>query len=118
MGVAKYDHQPGDQPARHDANLLDNALLNPEEELIRFLKQAPRSHRALSPAVPPQVTLLLFSRLLQHGLQPTISAPHRSSSPCRVAQRSPSAGSGHKVDLAIECPLSPLLPNSIAHQHQ
>jgi hypothetical protein len=33
----------------------------------------------LSPAMPAQVTLLLFNRFLKHGLQPTISAPHSSS---------------------------------------
>src|SRR5450631_2094892 len=99
MRVAKHDHEPRDQPARHDANFLDETLLDPVEQLIRLLKQAAGRHCTLSSAMPAQISLLLFNRFLKHGWQPTISAPHRSSSSCRVAQCSPSTGRRHEVDL-------------------
>ena len=67
--------------------------------------------------MPTQVPLLLFDRLLKHGLQSTISAPHRSSCSCRIAQRPPSAGGRDEMDLSIERPLSPLLAHSITHHH-
>src|SRR5450759_4938518 len=117
MRMPKHDHQPRDQPTRHDANFLDETLLDPEEQLIRLLKQAAGRHCTLPPAMPAQISLLLFNRLLKHGWQSTISAPHCSSSSCRVAQCSPSTGRRYEVDLSIECPLPPLLANPIAHHH-
>src|SRR5258708_9676620 len=98
-------------------NFLDEALLDPEEQFIGLLKQASWCHHALSPAMPSQVARLLVGRLLKHGLQPTISAPHRSSRSCRIAQCSPTAGRRNEMDLAIECPLSPLLSYSVTHHH-
>jgi hypothetical protein len=43
-------------------------FFNPEEQFIRLLQQAAWRHRALSPAMPPKITLLFFSRPLKHGL--------------------------------------------------
>jgi hypothetical protein len=68
MCVSQHDHQPGDQPARNDLNLLYEALLDPEEKLIRFLEQTARRHLALPPPMPAQVTLLFFNRFLKHRL--------------------------------------------------
>src|SRR4030088_3344494 len=115
--MTQHDHQPRDQPTRHDLNFLDEALFHPEEQFIGLLKQASWGHHPLSPAMPAQVARLLFGRLLKHGLQPTISAPHRSSRSCRIAKCSPPAGRRDEMDLAIERPLSPLLPYPISHHH-
>src|SRR5258708_37676927 len=117
MCVSQDHHQPGDQPSRNDANLLQEACLDPEKKVIRLLERAGRRHLALSSPMPAQVTLLLFNRFLKHRLQPTISAPPRSSASCRITQCSPSPGRRHEVDLSIECPFSPLLPDAIAHHH-
>src|SRR6202140_5897508 len=114
MCVSQHDHQSSNQPAGNYADFPEEAFLDPEQKLIRLLEQAARRHLALPPPMPAQVTLLLFDRFLKHRLQPTISAARRSSDSCRVTQCSPSTRRGHEVDLPIECPLSPLLPDAIA----
>jgi len=68
--------------------------------------------------MPSPITFLLLDCLLKHGPKPTISASRRGSgSSCshRIAQRSPAACRGNEMDLAIECPLAPLLADAIAH---
>src|SRR5258708_23513896 len=96
---------------------LDEAPLEPEEQFIGLWKQAWWCHKALSAELPSMVARRLVGRLLKHGLQPTISAPHRGSHSCRIAQCSPTAGRRNEMDLAIECPLSPLLSYSVTHHH-
>src|SRR6266699_4442523 len=117
MRVPQHDHQPCHQPPGNDANFLDEAFLDPKQQLIRLLKQTARSHHPLPPAMPAQVTRLFVDRLLKHRQKPTISAVYRCSSSCRVTQCSPSAGCGYEVDLTVECPLAPLLANPVAHDH-
>src|SRR6266566_4952142 len=74
MRLSQDDHQSGNQPSGDDANLFDETLFNPEEQLIGFLQQTPRRHHSPPPPMPAEVTLLLLDRLLEHGLQSTISA--------------------------------------------
>jgi hypothetical protein len=37
MRMSQYRHQPRNQPARHDANLLDEAFFHPEQQIVGFL---------------------------------------------------------------------------------
>src|SRR5258708_26774910 len=79
MRLSQDDHQSSNQPSGDDANLFDQTLFNPEEQLIGFLQQTARCHHSPPPAMPTGVTLLLLDRLLEHGLKPTISAGHRAA---------------------------------------
>src|SRR5712692_214769 len=120
MRSAKHDHQSRHQPSGHEPNLLHQALLYPEEELIGFLQQSPRRHHASPPAMPAEVALLLFDGLLEHGLQPTISAgPRRAAcfSSRRITQRAPAARGRYQMHLAVERPLPPMLLDAVAHDH-
>src|SRR5439155_26465872 len=103
---------------RNDADLLNMALLDPVEELIRFLQQSSRRHRAFGPAMPTPISLLLLDRLLKHGPQPTISVTHRRSWTCGIAKGAPSIGLRNEVYLTVESPLLPLLPNAVSHHQQ
>jgi hypothetical protein len=81
MRLSKDHREPRHEPSGHNPNLLHHAFLDPEQELVRLLQHATRRHCATSPAMPMQVTFLLFDRLLKHGLQPTISAGYESPTP-------------------------------------
>src|ERR1700687_1621426 len=61
------DHEARHQPARHQTNLLDEALFDPEEKLIALLKHSAWCHRTPPSAMPVEIALLLFNRLLKHG---------------------------------------------------
>src|SRR4029077_2917202 len=77
MRVPKHHHQTRYKPAGHDANFLHHALLDPVQELIGFAQQSARRHCSLTQAMPPEMPVLFFDRLLKHALQPTISAGPR-----------------------------------------
>src|SRR5260370_17577499 len=67
-----------------------------------------------------EATLLLLDRLLEHGLQPTISAGPRAAAGFgrgRIAQRSPATRGRYQMDLPVEGPLPPMLSHAIAHDH-
>src|SRR5947209_18716880 len=113
--MTQHSHQPRHQPSGHDADLLHNALFDPEEKLVRFLKQASRCHCAPSASMPALIPLLLLDGLLKHGLQPTISATCRGSCSCRIAKSSPFSRRRNEMNLTVESPLSPLLANAISH---
>src|SRR2546428_14033830 len=103
MRWPQHDHQSRDQPSGDDANLLDEAFLDPEEELIGLLQHSTRRHRAPPPPMPAKITFLLFDRLLEHDLQPTISAGPRAAAGFRfrrIAQRSPATRGGCSLPLA------------------
>src|ERR1700693_3232393 len=55
--LPKHDHEPRNEPAWHDADLLDQTFLNPEKELIRLLQHSTWRHRAAPPAIPTQVAI-------------------------------------------------------------
>src|SRR6266581_7417121 len=115
--MAQNRHQAWDQPSGNDSNLLDMAFFDPVQELIRFLQQSSRGHRAFGPAMPAPISLLLLDGLLKHGPQPTISVTHRGSWTCGIAEGAPSIGLRNEVHLAVERPLLPLLPDAVSH-HQ
>src|ERR1700694_2105855 len=117
MRLPQHDHQARDEPARNQANLLDQAFFDPEKQLVRFLQHAPGRHSATSPAVPTQSTFLIFDGLLQHDSQPTISAGYRGSGGRWTSQSAPSPSGSNQVHLAVEGPLSPLLANAVTHDH-
>src|SRR5258706_15696236 len=70
--------------------------------------------------MPAEVTLLLLDCLLEHGLQPTISAGPGAAAGFgrrRIAQRSPATRGRYQMDLPVEGPLPPMLSHPIAHDH-
>src|SRR5260370_12245790 len=52
MRLSQDDHQSSNQPSGDDANLFDQTLFNPEEQLIGFLQQMARRHHSPPPAMP------------------------------------------------------------------